>query len=396
VSNHYLDQIRRNTRRNGVMQITAKSVLLLLALVSMAASAIYWWGVQSELTTSRPIAVAFTAILVLAPPTLVSFLIPWSPAGMLLQRVNAQTWGHVAVVGASIYLVYYSFQLQYAWWAAQPATADSGLIYQQVVIGLIGFILIPALLWAPVSSEELTAQLEQAHIVKRYELQTQADIAILRATLLRAQEKALIGFANLTVAEREELAGVMRSLVGGIDKTLREVGQSVKTLSGAALPFSELSDNQDITDVLGYIGESLTGSTLHVREDHSVKLPPQIARADTIPAVQMRDLPARESAQVIDRAFDQAMAAHVDSRLQSSESREAPDTTRRQVTTPDDAYARAGRAAFGRVPWEVKRLAQELDISETSARAMKDAWLEAGVVKLARMGRWYFTESEAA
>src|SRR4051812_42613971 len=100
------------------MQITGKSVLLLLAIVSMVASGIYWWGVQSALTTSRPIAIAFTAILVLAPPTLISFLIPWSPAGMLLQRVNAQTYGHAVVVFASIYLLYYSYQLQYSWWAA--------------------------------------------------------------------------------------------------------------------------------------------------------------------------------------------------------------------------------------------------------------------------------------
>ena len=106
----------------------------------------------------------------------------------------------------------------------------------------------------------------QAHLVKRYELQTQADIAILRATLLRAQEKALIGFANLTVDEREELAAVMRSLVGGIDRTLREVGQTVKTVSGVAMPFDGmLDDNEDIRDVLEYISESLTGSTLTTR-----------------------------------------------------------------------------------------------------------------------------------
>src|SRR2546427_227591 len=108
-----------------------------------------------------------------------------------------------------------------------------------------------------------TAILRLAHLVKRYELQTQADIAILRATLLRAQEKALIGFANLTVEEREELAAVMRSLVGGIDRTLREVGQTVKTVSGVAIPFDGmLDDNEDIRDVLEYISESLVGSTL--------------------------------------------------------------------------------------------------------------------------------------
>jgi len=402
VSSRYLDHIRRNTRRNGVMQITAKSVLLLLALVSMIASAIYWWGVQSQLTTSQPIAIAFTAILVLAPPTLVSFLIPWSPAGMLLQRVNAQTWGHIAVVGASIYLLYYSFQLQYAWWAAQPATAESGLIYQQVFIGLIGFILIPALLWAPVSSEELTAQLEQAHIVKRYELQTQADIAILRATLLRAQEKALIGFANLTVAEREELAGVMRGLVGGIDKTLREVGQSVKTLSGAALPFSELDDNQDIQDVMGYISESLTGSTLHVREDRSVTLPAQIARADTLPATYTTmTMPAADGMRIAVGDGDQVrrdaadLRLHADSRLQSSESREAPDATRRQTTAHDAAYLRAARDAFGRRPWTLKQLAAELRIGDTSAGALRDSWIADGSARQVNLGRWSFDITES-
>ena len=59
---------------------------------------------------------------------------------------------------------------------------------------------------------------------------------------------------------------MMRSLVGGIDRTLREVGQTVKTVSGVAMPFDGmLDDNEDIRDVLEYISESLTGSTLTTR-----------------------------------------------------------------------------------------------------------------------------------
>jgi len=269
VSSRYLDMMRSQRRRNPTFQFTSKTLLALLALIAMGGSAVYWWGVQSTLIPdNKVVALAFTAILVLAPPSLVSFLIPWSPGGMLLQKVNARTWGYVVVVGCSIYLLYYSFQIQWSWWAAQRIVAESGLIYQQVFIGMIGFIIIPALLWTPVSSDELVEQVRQAHLVKRYELQTQADIAILRATLLRAQEKALIGFANLTVDEREELAAVMRSLVGGIDRTLREVGQTVKTVSGVAMPFDGmLDDNEDIRDVLEYISESLTGSTLTTRND---------------------------------------------------------------------------------------------------------------------------------
>lgn len=258
MASRYLDMMRRQSRQRG--GITSKDLLALLALVGMGASAVYWWGVQSTLIPdNRMVAIAFTAILVLAPPSLVSFLVPWSPAGMLLQKINARTYGYAAVIGCAGYLLYYSYQIQWSWWAAQQVVAESGLVYQQVFIGLIGFIIIPALLWTPVSSNELVEQVRQAHLVKRYELQTQADIAILRATLLRAQEKALIGFANLTVDEREELAAVMRSLVSGIDRTLREVGQTVKTVSGCALPFDGmLDDNEDIRDVLEYISESLT------------------------------------------------------------------------------------------------------------------------------------------
>jgi hypothetical protein len=199
---------------------------------------------------------------VLAPPSLTSFLIPWSPGGMLLQKINARTWGYAVIIGAALYLLYYSFEIQYSWWASQPTVASTGLILQQVIIGIIGFIIIPALLWTPVTSEELVEQVRQAHLVRRYELQTQADIAILRATLLRAQEKALIGFANLTVQEKEELAGVMRGLVKGIDGTLRDIGDSVKTVSGAAIPFSSLDDNDDIRGYLDYIHESLTDNAL--------------------------------------------------------------------------------------------------------------------------------------
>jgi hypothetical protein len=233
----------------------------------MGGSAVYWWGVQSQLTSNYVVAAAYTAILVLAPPALTSFLIPWSPGGMLLQKVNARTWGYAVVVACALFLLWYSFVIQSSWWSAQQVVVQSDLVLQQVLIGIIGFIIIPALLWTPVTSEELVEQVRQAHLVKRYELQTQADIAILRATLLRAQEKALVGFANLTVDERIELANVMRGLISGIDRTLQEVGQSVKIVSGATVHFDALEDNEDIRDVLDYIGDSLIDSTLNNETD---------------------------------------------------------------------------------------------------------------------------------
>lgn len=309
MSSKYLDMVRNQRRRPNTFQFTSKTLLAILAVIAMGGSAAYWWGVQSQLTDNRIVAIAFTAILVLAPPSLVSFLIPWSPAGMLLQKINARTWGYPVIIGAALYLIYYSFQIQWSWWAAQPIVADAGLVYQQVLIGIIGFIVIPALLWTPVSSDELVEQVRQAHLVKRYELQTQADIAILRATLLRAQEKALIGFANLTLQERQELAAVMRSLVGGIDNTLREMGQTVRTVSGVAVPFDGLlEDNAEVRDVLDYITESLESSALGVDEHdgdefvedddvHPNAQPPRLTEPRADQQMQRGHAPVRRSNQ---------------------------------------------------------------------------------------------------
>jgi len=244
--------VRGQKRGQGGWQFSAKGLLAALAVIAMIGSVVSWWGVQSQLTTNTVVAAAFTAILVLARPSLTSFLIPWSPGGMLLQKSNARTWGYAVIIGAAGYLRYYSFEIQHSWWQAQAGVRDTGLVLPQVLIGIIGFIMIPALLWTPVTSEELVEQVRQAHLVRRYELQTQADIAILRATLLRSQEK-------------EELAGVMRGLVKGIDQTLRDIGDSVKTMRGATVPFGSLDDNDDIRGYLDYIHESLTDNALLTR-----------------------------------------------------------------------------------------------------------------------------------
>lgn len=439
MSSNYLNMMRRQAgRRASGFQFTAKAGLLLIALIGMGASALYWWGVQSQLTDNRAIATAFTAILVLAPPSLTSFLIPWSPAGMLLQKINARTYGYVAVIGCALFLFYYSYRLQTAWWSAQPAVADSNLVYQQVLIGIIGFIVIPALLWTPVTPDELIEQARQAHLVKRYELQTQADIAILRATLLRAQEKALIGFANLTVDEREELTGVMKGLVTGIDKTLREVGESVQRVSGAMVPFEALEDNEDVQEILDYIGGSLTSVRMVETEDgdrsvesaaparalattdDTIRMP-QIAPAATgrqevlLPpsaaALNERSIPSgrdgTRSAPVIsadlgrsqiggDRSIRSALAV---ARLGPDVSQSAPmdDDARAAMEVVPTASAALAVMGYDKIPWTTADLAKALHIEDGTARKIAAIWVERqiarrGPAKGLAKGRYQFVE----
>ena len=290
MSSRYLDMVR-GQRRRSTFQFTAKTGLTVMAVVAMVCAAVYWWGVQSVLTDSRAVAIAYTAILVLAPPSLVSFLIPWSPAGMLLQKINARTWGYTVILVCAMFLLYYSFQMQNAWWLSQRVVANSGYVLPQVLVGIIGFVIIPALLWTPVTSDELVEQVRQAHLVKRYELQTQADIAILRNTLLRAQEKALIGFANLTVQEREELASVMRGLVRGIDTTMKEIAASVKTVSGATIPFQALEDNDQIKGYLDYIGEALSETSLLPADGTQQQRVPAAPRQQALPEAMSQPMP---------------------------------------------------------------------------------------------------------
>ncbi len=267
MSSRYLEMVRGQRRKSGGFQFTAKTLLMILAVFAMIGSAVYWWGIQSVLTPNKVVAGAFTLIMVLAPPSLISFLIPWSPAGMLLQKINARTWGYMVIVFCAMVLVYYSFTMQYQWWMAQDVVRNSDIVLLQTLVGLVGFLLVPALLWTPISSEELVEQIRQSHLVRRYEIQTQADIAILRNTLLRAQEKALIGFANLTVQEKEELASIMRGLVRGIDTTMQELARSVKTVSGAMTPFASLEDNDDIKGYLDYVADSLMETSMTPRRE---------------------------------------------------------------------------------------------------------------------------------
>jgi len=146
----------------------------------------------------------------------------------------------------------------------------------------------------------------------------------------------------------------------------------------------------------------LTGSTLHVREDRSVTLPAQIARADTLPATYTTmTMPAADGMRIAVGDGDQVrrdaadLRLHADSRLQSSESREAPDATRRQTTAHDAAYLRAARDAFGRRPWTLKQLAAELRIGDTSAGALRDSWIADGSARQVNLGRWSFDITES-
>ena len=225
--------------------MTARSALATLSVILLAISMVYWWGIQSKLTDDVIVALAFTAIVTFVPPILVSFVIPSSPAAMLLQRLNLRTASFPVIVVAAGYMLWYMFDLQWAWWAAQPVTSASDLVFSQVVIGMIGFVLVPALLWAPVSSEELAAYMRQRQMVDEYEEYAKARMLTLKAQLARAHLLAGKSIAQMTPDERSEFAALLRGIQEGIEHSTSEIKSAVDALYRTHETFEQIGTAPD-------------------------------------------------------------------------------------------------------------------------------------------------------
>jgi hypothetical protein len=382
--------VQRHRQRNSSIVLTGKAALCGIGIGGLIAAAIFWWPVQSDLTSNQVVAAAYTAGLVLAPPALWSFLFPWSPGGMLLMRIQARTIGLYIVGAAAAYFLYYSVQLQWAWWAAQPIVATTGMVGYQVGVGVLLYIVIPGLVWTPISGDDLYEQVQQDQLVKRYEMQTRADIAILDAQLLRAQQLATVGMANLLAGEREELAATMRGLITGMDTTLQRIAgnlnEAAETVYGrhargmfSAPPFAE-----DLAGMLEYISTSLQGVQLQERAEAK-------AIADderTIP------LPAGEAGR--HGAASAAMPAGRQAPSPPSP-RQSAAVCRSSPQPPKYAaeYERVLREL--RRPFSAADLAVAIGKSERTAREVIRAWHNAELVYPSDdlKNTWYFAEDES-
>jgi hypothetical protein len=236
--------------------------LSLVGVLALCMSALHWWRVQSHLTSDPLMAATFTAILVLAPPVLTAFVIPWSPGGMLLQKINAQTWGFWVIVACAAFLLLYSYGVQVQWWSSQPNAVAQGVVWQQALVGIVGYIIIPALLWTPVTSGDLMEHIRQAHLVRKLELQMAGEEAILRARLWQIQQYTLHKGAQMLAEQQPDVRVVLQELVDSIDTNILELGRSVQQISSVAVPYQQAQDNDGTRAYLDYIGEALAGRKL--------------------------------------------------------------------------------------------------------------------------------------
>lgn len=351
----------------------ARSALDVIALIFLGCAFAFWGVAFWQLLTPPALlsllsiqAVVLALVYSLATPLLWSALVPSTPAGQLLQKTQWRTMGFAAIVSAAFYLSYQAEALIEAWLMAQPGVAEGNMARQLAFSLSIAFILIPALAWTQLTPERWLQQIQQAQQVKKLEMQQRGELAIIKATMVRAEILAAIGYANLLPAERDELYGTLRGMLMGASDSMRSI---VKTLGlSADLERSIMGDNE-IADRLDYVKQAI----------------------DVVPEIAPR---ARESTTAI--AYSPpapelvSMPAHVDSPSGSSIPREASDDARRHTTPHDAAYLRAARDAFGRRPWTLKQLAAELKIGDTSAGELRDRWIADGSARQVNLGRWTF------
>ena len=375
-----MDDLYRRARKYAA----GRTVLDALAGVFLGCSTAFWFvlhwtalvgpGLPSGAQLPQAVvAVAMTLIYAFALPLLLSMLVPTTPAGQLLQKTQWRTVGFPVIIVSTGVLGYYAQALIRAWFESQPSVVEGNLTAAYMVASLVGFIIIPALCWVQVTPERWIREVEQAHQVKKLELMQRGELAIVKSRLLWAEQKALVGYAKLLPAEQQEVIDTMKGLLMGVSDTQRSIARTMGVegeIERAILGDTEIADSLD------YVAKQLE------KPAHTIDR-----------ALDFFDDHNREREATLDRAYG---PPHVDSRSGSSESREARDTTRRHMTTGDDAYARAAADAFGRRPWTVKQLATELEIGETKAREMRDDWLNRGLIDQTNLGRWHFTESDGA
>src|SRR6266508_4925222 len=299
----------------------ARSALDVIALVFLFSGFAFWsvafWQLLSPpaLLSLLSIQAAVLALAFsLAAPLLLSMLVPTTPAGQLLQKTQWATIGFYVILAAAIYLVYQAEQLIELWLYAQPAVAEAGFERRLAIVLVISFVIVPALAWVQLTPERWVQSVQQAHAVKKLEMQQRSELAIIKASLLRAETLAAVGWANLLPGEKDEVLGTLRGLLMGSADSMRAV---VKTLGLSADLERSIMDDDEIADHLDYVKRAI---------DVVPEVTPT-ARESTTTIVHSPPSPELVSA-----------AAHVNTRLQSSIPREVSDDARRQATPHDAAY----------------------------------------------------------
>lgn len=369
----YLHTTRRAT--------TGRNALSVLAGVFLCASCLFWgvlhWQVFVASYRDIPqivVALVMTVIYAFALPLLLSMLVPTTPAGQMLQKTQWKTIGFPVIIACAAFLAWHARTLMLSWFLVQPAVAGAGLQGAYTIAALIGFVVIPALAWVQVTPERWLAEIQQAHLVKKLDLEQRGELAIIKARLLWAEQKAAIGYAKLLPNEQQEVHDTLKGLLMGIADTQRSIA---RTLGIQGDLERSIMGDQEIADTLYYVEQQLAKPAASI--DRAV------ASFDKAQIDQLN----RENASTVRWLEGQPP---VDQASQSLEPRRASAAPRRAAPRYAAEYATANQALTRF--FTVRQVGELLgNAPERTARDVVDAWHAQGWIEPGNIrGQWRFSD----
>jgi hypothetical protein len=302
---------------------------------------------------------------------------------MLLQSAQRRTLGFMALLVASIFLAYLSFQVIQGWWASRPAVVESGLVNPLTLASLIFFILVPAISWSWSTPAAWVHEMEQNHKARQLALMQESELALAKASYSRALMIMERGLDNATMKQRQYVASVVLSLHQVRNEQLQQVAGHLQALTG-------------VEASLMWRDENLIGQLDKVRDaiiDNQQQSITYYDAPDGIPREDLRAIapPPRADGRDDSRGYVPDDSSHVRMASQSSIPREADDAPR-TATHHDDAL-RIIRAELGTTVWTKKHIARVLKIEERTAQERIAGWRQAGAIEeTGHLGRYKLTE----
>lgn len=361
----------------GVLWIMVQLALLPHALP--AGDIVAWVLFGLSLLVSIGLALGCAVVL----PALLAIIVPFTPAGQLLQETRRSTWGFPVMVAAAGYLAYYGYQLFSAYWSAtlDPAlvAADPRWPMTQTLATLILAVVVPALAFSWSSPLTWAAEVQQAHMVKQLRMQQAADLALAKASYLRALDKLRAGLSNCTAAERAEVLAIITGLQRAQNQTLRGIADTFRTLAGVELAAPTL-DDATIVEKYGQIAGLLEERVLDI-EDR----PEALAEAASIAV----GVPGARASEVAPWRPPQNAPAPAPAR---SPAPVAPQGPPGSPASDREALTAARRVLTG--AWTRSSLEAALDCSKTKANQLIAAWRAAGEVVELTENRHHYSWAE--
>ena len=267
---HRIQPTASFTRRMTEPRTTFQRVVVMVANICIIASFFFWlrivWGVIQPLLAwpvTLPaiptmaidvlLALALALACAMVTPVFWSALFPNTMAAQLLQELRRETWGFRVISGSLLILSLFTAYVIFTYLYHRPAPlidgstmllgdADTPFVLLLTLVILIFFIAVPAWAWNQSTPLAWALEVKQSFLVRRLRVQHDADIAIMKTTLLRMQQQAAVGIANLMPAERAELVAAQHALFRGMDDTLRAIAGAFHDATGAEIVFPEFED----------------------------------------------------------------------------------------------------------------------------------------------------------